>query len=164
MTLPSHAACLPKSLHNVPLLHMNRLAAPQHLLCTDLTGNYATPEHCVATEPLAGTHYHCIRYGAGYFSQHWTNRYRFCRDKSSRCDRDVFFCVSSHHASSLIFSDVAISIWLPANCHMEHKKPTKKNPGEQARKMEYGVGVLLVSTVRCYPSSNWAAFKVQLIR
>lgn len=69
-------------------LHMNRQAAPEHLLCTDFPGNYATPEHCVMTEPLPGTHYHCIRYGASYFSEHWTNRYWLCCDKSLQWERE----------------------------------------------------------------------------
>ena len=57
-----------------------RQAAPEHLPCTDSTGSYATPEHCVMTEPLPGTHYRRVRYGAGYFSQPWTNRYWPCWD------------------------------------------------------------------------------------
>lgn len=74
------------------LLHINRQAAPEHLLCTDFSGNYATAEHCVMTEPLPGTHYHCIRYDAGYFSLHWTNRYWLCCDKSLREERERRKC------------------------------------------------------------------------
>lgn len=47
--------------------------------------------------------------------------------------------------------DVAISIWLPANCHMEatQNKKKKKKKRRTARKTENGVGVLLVSTLKC---------------
>lgn len=59
-TLRDLAGCLLKALHDVPSLHTNGQAAPKHLLCTAFTSNYATPEHCVMTETLPGTHYQSI--------------------------------------------------------------------------------------------------------
>lgn len=41
------------------------MAALEHLLRAHLAGNYATVEHCGATELLPGTHYRRVRYGAG---------------------------------------------------------------------------------------------------
>lgn len=89
-----------------PSLHINQQPALEHLPCTDFTGNHATPECCVMTEPLPGTQYHCIRYGASYFSHHWTNRYCVCCHISLRAQRkaregDVFIYVSLHHLSRL---------------------------------------------------------------
>lgn len=105
------------------LLHMNRAAAPQHLLRALVsTSNYATAEHCVMTEPLPGTHYHHVRYGARYFSRHWTNRYWLCcNNKKEEGERFVLLCLTAppvmpgyrNLASSHLFSGVAT--WLQHN-------------------------------------------------
>lgn len=54
--VPSVRSLFTSALHSVfppPLLHVKRAA-----------GSYATEEHCVTTEPLPGTHYRRVRYGA----------------------------------------------------------------------------------------------------
>lgn len=55
----------------------------------------------------------------------------------------------------LVASPSAPRAWLPSQ--MEPFGPQLAS----MRRVEFGVGVLLVSAVKCYHTSNWAAFKVQ---
>lgn len=152
-------------------LHMNRQAAPEHLLCTDSPGNYATPEHCVMTEPLPGTHYHCIRYGCKLF-QVSTGQTSIGsavmnldgereREWVRERERNVPLClVASYfmpgYENLALISDIlgcgnfclAPSTLSGRTSRSKCRLIKKKKSLRAVCKMDHGVGVLLMNTVK----------------
>ena len=80
----------------------------------------------------------------------------------------MFFCVPLHHASRQAdkelasFCDIWLLVTIGSKCQVVKKK--KKNNLRTACNRNKERVCLLVSTAKCCPLSNWATFKVQLIR
>lgn len=107
-TLRDLAGCLLKALHNVPsCIQMDRL---HRSICCALISP-VTMQHqstVLWQETLPGTHYHSIRYAAGYFSQDWTNRYWLFCDKS----------FMRREKCSFVFNHMILyaRLWRPGSC------------------------------------------------
>lgn len=141
-SVPSARSLFTSALHHLPP------PAREEGGCAQLAGSYATEEHCVTTEPLPGTHYRCVRYGGAIFvSAEQTGI------SSARINHFTGrgFCVLLPHASWLMFVVVSSD---------RVKSKTRRAAGE----LGHGANEASRPTVARRPSSNWAVFKVQLIR